>query len=799
MFHNFLKVALRRLQRQPLYTLINVTGLAVGMAVCLLIGLYLYGELRIDRFHEKSDRIVQVGVETDFFGRGLNTSYPLAGVLERNVPSVERTIHTRPRTARTIRNPASDLEKSQRVLTASPGFFEMFTFPALHGTPSEVLTETDAVVLTASSAQTFFGRTNAVGRSLAVDLADSTRTLTVRAVVQDPPEGVSTIQFDAVVPIRLTERESWSDGWGMFMFQTYALLNEPNVGHSALTDQIQRAVDEHSDREFEYFSADLTSVYLSPLHQSDGFRGQARYLYIFGAVALFVLLIAAINYVNLATAQAARRAREVGMRKTLGAGQGRLIGQFLGESVLLSTAALLLALGLAAGTLPAFNHLFGTHLSLTSGPTGLVLLGLSIVVLSIGVAAGAYPAFVLSRYDPMEVLRQESTTSAGRGGWLRRGLVVAQFAISAALIVSTIILYQQLQYVQSKDLGFDEEQVVTVEIPEDAQGARQALAREARAHPATQRVSVTDGMPMKQDIRLGLSPGKLSSDHDVPEKDGTIRFAPAVVDSNYVETLGLRLVAGRDIDDARSVRFERAVLLNETGARKMGWTPEEAIGKPFSFGEQTRTVVGVVDDYHIGSLHNEIEPVALLGAESERFSSPYVLTARLAPDAIRDGLDHLEQALMTVAPGASFEYSFLDDTVDDVYRAERRLSRIFAVFAALAILIACMGLFGLAAHAADRRTREIGIRKALGATASQIVGLVSKEFAALVGVALILGAPVAYVGMQRWLQDFAYRIELGALPFLVTAVGAFVIGGLTVSVHALRAARTDPAMTLRDE
>ena len=206
-----------------------------------------------------------------------------------------------------------------------------------------------------------------------------------------------------------------------------------------------------------------------------------------------------------------------------------------------------------------------------------------------------------------------------------------------------------------------------------------------------------------------------------------------------------------------------------------------------------------MDDYHIGSLHNEIEPVALLGAESERFSSPYVLTARLAPDAIRDGLDHLEQALMTVAPGASFEYSFLDDTVDDVYRAERRLSRIFAVFAALAILIACMGLFGLAAHAADRRTREIGIRKALGATASQIVGLVSKEFAALVGVALILGTPVAYVGMQRWLQDFAYRIELGALPFLVTAVGAFVIGGLTVSVHALRAARTDPAMTLRDE
>ncbi|PSQ78357.1 MAG: hypothetical protein BRD33_01610, partial [Bacteroidetes bacterium QH_6_63_17] len=286
MLRNYFRIALRRFRRQPLYAVLNVAGLAIGMAVCLLIGLYLYGELRVDRFHEKSERIVQVGIETDFFGRGLNTSYPLAGVLEQNVPSVQRAVHTRPRTARTIRNPASDLEKSQRVLTASSGFFEMFTFPALHGDLSGALTQTDGLVLTASSAQTFFGRTNAVGRSLAVDLADSTRTLTVRAVVQDPPEA-STIEFDAVAPIRLTERESWSDGWGMFMFQTYALLNEPDVGHSALTDQIQRAVDEHSDREFEYFSADLTSVYLSPLHQSDGFRGQARYLYIFGAVALF--------------------------------------------------------------------------------------------------------------------------------------------------------------------------------------------------------------------------------------------------------------------------------------------------------------------------------------------------------------------------------------------------------------------------------------------------------------------------------------------------------------------------------
>ena len=798
MLPNTLKIPLRRIRRRPLYAVLNIAGLALGMAVCLLIGLYLYGELRVDRFHEKSEQIVQVGVETDFFGRGVRTSYPLARVLEQNVPPVQRAVHTRSRPSQTVQVPTSNLEKPQRILTASPGFFETFTFPALHGDPSEALTRTNALVLTASTAETFFGQTAVVGRPLTVDLADSSRTLTVRAVVQDPPES-STLQFDAVAPIRLTERANWSDGWGMFMFETYALLNDPDVDHASLTDQIQRAVDQHSDRGFEYFSMDFASVYLSPLHQADGFRGQARYLYIFGAVALFVLFIAAINYVNLATAEGARRAREVGLRKTLGAGRGQLIGQFLGESTLLSIAALLLALALAAGLLPTFNHLFGTHLSLTSGPTGLALLGLSVVVLGVGAAAGAYPAFVLSRYNPMGILRQQSSTSAGRGGWLRRGLVVAQFAISTVLIVSTIILYQQLQYVQHKDLGFDGERVVTVEIPDGAQGARRELAREARAYPAIRRVSVTNGVPMKQDIRLGLSPNTLSPEHDAPAKDSTIQFAPAVIDSHYVEALGLRLVAGRDINGARSVPPERAVLLNETGARRMGWTPDEAVGKPFSFGDQSQTVVGVVGDYHIGSLHNEVEPVALFGTKSDRWSAAYVLTARLAPSKLQNGLDHLDQAFNTVAPGASFEYSFLDDTFDQAYRAERRLGSIFAIFAALAILIACMGLFGLAAHAADRRTREIGIRKALGATASQIVGLVSKEFAALVGGALVLGAPIAYVGMHHWLQDFAYRIDVGALPFVLTATGALLIAGLTVSVHAFRAARTDPATTLRDE
>ena len=294
-----------------------------------------------------------------------------------------------------------------------------------------------------------------------------------------------------------------------------------------------------------------------------------------------------------------------------------------------------------------------------------------------------------------------------------------------------------------------------------------------------------------------MAPDRLSSEHDVSRPDSSVRYAVSVVDSNYVDLLGLALVAGGPNDARQSTG--RAVLLNESGAEALGWTPEEAVGKPFSFDDRQRRVIGVVDDYHLLSLHQQIMPVALLLGPTEKWSSPYLLAARLASDNIHAGLDHLRQSFSTVAPKSSFEYAFLDDTFEEAYRSERRLGRIFAAFALLAILIACMGLFGLAAHAAERRTREIGVRKALGATATQIVGLVTKEFAALLAVALVLGTPVAYIGMQWWLQNFAYRIDLGILPFVTTSLGALVLAGLTVSVHAFRAAQTDPATTLRDE
>ena len=798
MLRNYLKVALRRFRRQPLYTTINVTGLAVGMAACLLIGLYVHDELRVDHFHEKSDRIVQVGSEAGFFGRSLNTSYPLARVLEQEMPRVRRAVHTRARNSTPLRHDASGLDEKKQVLTASPGFFDVFTFPTLHGNASAALRHADGLVLTASTARAYFDRTNAVGETLTAELDDETHTLTVRAVVTNVPRA-STIDFDAVVPIRLTEEPSWTDGWGMFMFRTYALLNRPAADVEELQGEIQRAVGQHSDRDFEYFAMDLTSVYLSSLHNADGFRGQARYLYIFGSIAVFVLLIAAINFVNLATAQGARRAREVGMRKTMGAGRGRLVRQFLGESVLLSVGALGLAVLLARITLPAFNQLFGTSLAFAWDPHGWILLGLAVFVLLVGVAAGAYPAFVLTRFEPVTVLRQHTRTTTGGDGWLRRGLVVTQFAISAALIVGTVVVYQQLNYVQTKDLGFSGEQVVTVQIPEDAQGRRQVLARRANAHPSVQRVTLATGLPGTHGIRIGLSPSDLSPKHQVQDTESSIEFRPAVIDTNYVETLGLTLVAGRDANPDRPSDLQRGVLLNETGARRMGWTPEEAIGKPFSLDEQSRTVIGVVADYHVSSLHHEIGPIALLYEESESFSLPYALSARLASGGIGTALDHLEQQVEAIAPSAAVEYSFLDDAFAEAYRAERRLSRIFTAFAGLAILIACLGLFGLAAHAAEKRTREIGIRKALGATAAQVVGLLSKEFAVLVGIALLLGAPVAYLGMQQWLQDFAFRIDLGVVPFVATALAAVVIAGLSVSVHALRAAHTDPARALRSE
>lgn len=798
MLRNHLTIALRTLKRQPGYTAINVLGLAVGMAACLLIGLYVEDEFSYDTFHEDADQIMVVGLESDFFGQMRNTPYPLAPALAEQIPEVAAVARVDD-DRRTVGEEAASFEREQRVLKADSTFFDVFSFPLQRGNAATVLDALHQAVITASMAEAFFGDADPIGRTLTIEGIDE--PVTVAAVACDVPPN-STIQFDMIVPMDLDPPSAGQrTSWGTLMFQTYARLHQPTAP-SAFNNKVKQAIQEQAEKySFSFSALPLPELYLSGFYEAEGFNGQRRYAFLFGTIALLILGIAAINYVNLVTAQADQRAREVGVRKTMGARRGQVARQFLGETALLSTAALVVALLLMGIALPAFNGLFDKELTLWTTRHASALGGLVAFVLIVSIAAGTYPACVLAGFQPVRVLRGTSGSTASSGGWLRKALVVTQFAVSAGLILGAIVIYQQLNYVQTKSLGFDGEQVVTVNVGQVSDERKQAIKQEVLGHPDVRQAAIGDAMPGGFNVSFSMEPEKLSPQEQTEQENVSLR--PAQVHANYIETLGLELLAGRSFSADRATDRTQAYVLNRAAVEAMGWTVETAVGKPFRFARgddaPMGAVIGVVEDFHIESLRNEMSPV-VLQMEADRFSSSGgILAAKLAPEGIQSGMDHIEQVMAQAVPEAAFEYTFLDEEFDAMYRSEERLATIFTVFAGIAILVACMGLFGLAAFAAQRRTKEIGIRKALGASITNVVALLSREFALLVGVALVVGVPAAYWGMQRWLEDFAYRIEIGPEAFVLTAGVALLIAGGSVSYHAIRAARTDPAAALRTE
>jgi putative ABC transport system permease protein len=798
MLRNYLTIALRHLKRQSGYTAINVFGLAIGMAACLLIGLYVEDELSYDTFHENADQIMVVGIESDFFGQMINTPYPLATILQDQIPGAEAVTRISDH-QRTVKDAATTFEREQRVLKADSAFFDVFNFPLMRGNPAAVLGAPNQAVITASMAEAFFGDADPMGRTLTIEGIDE--PVTVAGVARDVPPN-STIQFDLVVPMHLAPpSENQRTSWGTLMFQTYVRLSQP-MAPTAFVERMKEAIQEQTEEySFRFTALPLPDLYLSSFYEAEGFNGQRRYAYLFGTIALLILGIAAINYVNLVTAQADRRAREVGVRKTMGAQRRQVAWQFLGETALLSTGALIVALLLMGLALPAFNGLFDKELTLWATRHVSALGGLVAFVLVVSIAAGTYPAFVLAGFHPVRVLRGTAGSMTRSGGWLRKGLVVTQFAVSAGLILGTIVMYQQLSYVQTKNLGFDGEQVVTVDIGRVSEERRQAIKQEVLGHPDVRQAAIGDAMPGGFNVSFSMEPEKLSPQEQTEQENVSLR--PAKVDAEYVETLGLELLAGRSFSAERATDRTQAYVLNREAVDAMGWTVDNAVGKPFTFarGEDAPMgeVIGVVENFHIESLRDEMSPV-VLQMEAERFSSSGgILAAKLTPEGIQAGMDHIEQVMAQTVPEMSFAYTFLDEEFDAMYRSEERLATIFTVFAGIAIVVACMGLFGLAAFAAQRRTKEIGIRKALGASLANVVALLSKEFALLVSIALVVGPPIAYWGMQQWLQDFAYRIDVGPAAFIVTAIVALVIAGGSVSVHAVRAARTDPATALRTD
>ncbi len=810
MLRNYLKTALRNLRKHAGYTLINLVGLAAGLACCLLIVLFVLDELSYDRFHDQADRIYRIYFSSSR-ASGTEMQAPLTpaamtAALVEEFPEVEAATRILGfRGQRTVRyEDRSFVEEG--IYYVDSTFFDVFSFPVRRGRPQAAFAAPNRVALTEQAARKYFGDEDPINKTL---VFSDTAFYQVVGIVADAPPN-SHFQFDFLVsmPSLWSHPAFRDDDWISDNFYAYLLLRQgadPAALEAKLLDLVARRAgaqmqeflgysfdDFLAQSRLTYFLQPLLDIHLrSHLQYELWPNGDVAYVYLFTAIAVFILLIACINFMNLATARSAGRALEVGVRKALGAQRAQLVRQFLSESMLLAFGAMLLAVVLAAALLPVFNALAHKALTVAVLFRPSVLLAMLGLVLGVGLLAGGYPAFFLSRFQPVTALKGAAQTGLQRS-WLRNGLVIFQFAISIGLIVGTAVVFNQLHYARTKHLGFDCEHVVVIrrvhELGAAVEPFKQALLDDPRVVRAA-RAHATPG-------------GTFGYQSFLPEgwdDNKTAHMTPLFTDHDLVETLRLEVVDGRDFSRSLSTDSS-AFLINEAAVRMLGW--ETPVGKrltmPGATGqEDTRTgeVIGVVADFHYASLHDEIAPMALL-----IYPRPLpALAVRLQPDDLPRTLAFLEATWRRFQPGKPFQYTFLDDDFDALYRADERLAQIFTAFALFAVLIACLGLFGLASFTAAQRRKEIGVRKVMGATVSQIVLLLSKDFTKLVLAAFVLAAPPAYFAMRRWLDAFAYRVDLSWLIFLLAGLLALLVALLTVSYQSVKAALADPVESLRYE
>ena len=783
MLGNYLKVAVRHLLRHRLYSLINIAGLAVGMAACILILLLVRDELSYDRHHEKADQIYRV-----LQGRSARTSYPPGAILRDAVPEVVEMVRLC-KWGRLVSYSEKRFEE-QDFIYADPNVFAVFTFPLLKGDPQTALAEPFSIVITEEMARKYFGDEDPVGKVLRTD---NKHDYTVTGVLEKMPRA-SHFTFDFLATFVGAEKvfyENMLTHWGVSNFYTYLVLHESS-SIPALEEKMSALIApviEEKHPELTPPHLVLQPLLDTHLHSANLWgdievQGNITWVYVFSAIAAVILLIACINFTNLSTARSVERMREVGMRKVVGACRRHLVGQFMGESVFLTFIALLIGLALVELFLPFFNTLVDKKLGLFAGESRGVLWGLVGIALCVGIAAGSYPALYLSAFRPVEVL--EGKVRSGRGGLLfRRGLVLLQFAISIALIAGTGVVYRQMEFMRHKDLGFDKEHVAVVEM---SGGDIELFKAEVAQHPGI--VSLAGASDVPPDSYFRSAP-------IIPEgaSERTKWARLIVVDYDLIETLGLALVAGRAFSSAFGTDEEEGLILTEAAVAALGWeSPEAALGKRCQIDGE-RTVVGVLKDFHFESLHAPVSPMAF----EVRPSSTWLLVVRMRGDRIPETLDFLKGKWAAQFPDWPFDYWFVDQSFDRAYRAEERTGRVAGGAALLTIFVACLGLFGLASFTAEQRTKEIGIRKVLGASVPGIVALLSKEVSWLVIGANAVAWPVAYLAMDRWLQEFAYRIDPGVEIFALGGLLALAIAWLTVGWQAVRAALTNPVEALRYE
>ncbi len=794
-------MALRNLLRHKGYSFINIAGLAVGIACCTFILLFVQDELSFEKNHRKAQNIYRLTITIDNSGtleKAGITSPRIAPQLKEDFPEVKQFVRLLSTGNQALFRYNNQALYENGGYFADSTLFEIFDYPLVAGNSKTALNDPNSIVLSQELAKKYFGNENPIGKIIELE-TQSSYTLKVTGILAEVPR-TTQVRPDFLVPMRLTGSD-FLNQWFAYGCTSYILVND-NFNAAAFEQKLPGFTKKYQPN--APGTPPPPSLHIQPLlhiHLDADYGGQLapvsdiKNVYLFSALALFIILLACINFMNLATARSQNRSKEVGVRKVIGATRPQLIRQFLSESLLLSLFALLLAIGLVYLALPLFNQLSGKYIQinfLRNFELWLGLLGLTVLA---GVVAGVYPAFYLSGFRPVQVLKGRLVGSAS-GSSLRQSLVVLQFAISIALMVGTAVVYNQMQYVQHKRLGFNQEQMLIVNIPgnQDIKKSR-TLKEELLRLPEVKQATLTGSIPADDGWwRTPMRPlGQGQS------KENSIIGFVLPTDFDFAKTFGLELSAGRLLDKSFTTDTARAIMINEAAVAAFGWQkPEDALGKRISYGGNDSigsVVVGVLKNFNFQSLHQKVEPL-IFNASSNRAS---FLVVKVPGADLPATLAKLEQKWNAFDAKHPFDFTFMNERLQSQYQAEIKLGRIFAVFAGLAIFIACLGLFGLASFTTEQRTKEIGIRKVLGASANNIMVMLSKDFVKLVLLANLLAWPVAWYGMNQWLQDFEYRTPISWGTFGLAAAAALVIALATISVHALKAAVANPVKALRSE
>ena len=818
---NYLKIGLRKIKRQRIYSFINVAGLAVGLACCAVIILYVTNELTYDSFHPDVDRIYRIGTHRiSMVGEHtmVTTPGPLAPEIKASYSQAEEAIRIVP-PYENADNVLVVREEKQffedRVFFVDNEIFSLFNIPFLQGNPQKALIEPNTVVITQGMAKKYFGddfkNGSVLDKILEIEIDYDTGSVEsqdyrVTGIVKNAPANTH-FKYDMLLsmPTMTSNLPSFEANWLNPMYKyTYVKLY-PHVDVSEFEKQIQRtaaivkkAYVEKYNREwqaYEYFLQPISRIHMhSRLLGELEPPGNWYYLYIYSIVAFLILLIGCMNFINLSAALSTTRTQEVGLRRVVGAQSRQLIGQFLGESLLITLLAFALAFALISLLLTPFNRMAGTELSMGDLAQPIVLLSLLGLLILVAVGSGGYPAFILTALKPVSILQGKAIASS-RGTILQRFLVVGQFAISIFLVICTLTVFQQLDFMRGRALGLDLDQKLLLRIKSNLNHLRRdydAIKQDFLQHPSILGATVSSRVPGDRS----------SGGYYVTPREGDFQDAPwceaITVDYDFIPEYGIQMVEGRAFDRNAGNDEAEAYVINLAAVKHLGFSsPEEALGKRFMahYHRQTKSIVGVTDDFHFIGMHDAVEPY-ILDIENSLFST---ITLSIRVENMKDMMAFIEKTWNTHFPGVPFEYAFLDENFDRLYRYEAQMSKLLGIITSLGFAIACLGLFGLASFVVRRRTKEIGIRKVLGASTANIIGMLSRKFVLLILASIVISFPVAYFAMNKWLQDFAYRVELTGTIFVIAAVGALTIALATVSLQGIRVASANPVNSLRDE